>query len=105
VNAREEPYLRINQALEKAGVSIAAQLQVPHYVAVPYIVAQSDLLVTVPQKLAERAAAPFGLCYANRRCSCRICPVICSGTAATSLIRQPVAAATDCGNLYRAVMH
>ncbi|WP_339936464.1 LysR family transcriptional regulator [Undibacterium luofuense] len=63
VNAREEPYLRINQALEKAGVSIAAQLQVPHYVAVPYIVAQSDLLVTVPQKLAERAAAPFGLCY------------------------------------------
>jgi DNA-binding transcriptional LysR family regulator len=28
---------------------------------VPYIVSAADLVVTVPQKLAQRAAAPFGL--------------------------------------------
>jgi len=32
---------------------------------VPYIVSTSDLVVTVPQKLAERAAAPFGLDWAT----------------------------------------
>jgi DNA-binding transcriptional LysR family regulator len=36
---------------------------VPHFVAVPYIVSSNDLLVTVPRKLAERAAVPFGLTY------------------------------------------
>jgi DNA-binding transcriptional LysR family regulator len=34
---------------------------VPHFVAVPYIVSTTDLVVTVPRKLAERAAPPFGL--------------------------------------------
>jgi DNA-binding transcriptional LysR family regulator len=34
---------------------------VPHFTAVPYIVSTSDLVVTVPQKLAESAAGPFGL--------------------------------------------
>ncbi|MEB0137404.1 MULTISPECIES: LysR family transcriptional regulator [unclassified Undibacterium] len=63
VDSREEPYVRINQALQKAGISAAAHLQVPHFVAVPYIVSRSDLLVTVPHKLAERAAAPFDLLY------------------------------------------
>jgi DNA-binding transcriptional LysR family regulator len=59
VDARESPYERINQLLEKAGVK--APVRVPHFTAVPYIVGGSDLVVTVPQKLAERAAAPFGL--------------------------------------------
>jgi DNA-binding transcriptional LysR family regulator len=36
---------------------------VPHFVAVPYIVSSTDLLVTVPQKLAESAAVPFKLQY------------------------------------------
>ena len=35
----------------------------PHFTAVPYIVSSTDLVVTVPQKLAERAAAPFKLNY------------------------------------------
>jgi DNA-binding transcriptional LysR family regulator len=65
VASQEEPYLKINQTLEKAGIFAGAHFQVPHFVAVPYIVATSDLLVTVPQKLAERAAAPFGLLYSK----------------------------------------
>ncbi|MBR7791354.1 LysR family transcriptional regulator [Undibacterium sp. FT147W] len=63
VASQEEPYISINQRLEKAGINPKAQFQVPHFVAVPYIVSSNDLLVTVPRKLAERAAAPFGLTY------------------------------------------
>lgn len=63
VASQESPYDKINHSLEKAGVTAAAQFRVPHFVAVPYIVSSTDLLVTVPQKLAERAAAPFGLLY------------------------------------------
>lgn len=63
VTSQEQPYLKINQALDKAGVLAVAHFQVPHFVAVPYIVATSDLLVTVPLKLAQRAAQPFDLEY------------------------------------------
>lgn len=63
VASMESPYDKINQSLEKAGVQAAAQFRVPHFGAVPYIVSSTDLLVTVPKKLAERAAAPFKLEY------------------------------------------
>jgi len=61
VDAIDSPYDRINGLLAKAGVVPAAS--VPHFTAVPYIVGAGDLVVTVPQKLAERAAAPFGLTW------------------------------------------
>jgi DNA-binding transcriptional LysR family regulator len=61
VDAAQSPYDRINALLEKAGVMANARFRVPHFTAVPYIVSTSDLVVTVPQKLAESAAAPFGL--------------------------------------------
>jgi DNA-binding transcriptional LysR family regulator len=61
VDAAHSPYDRINALLEKAGVAAGARFRVPHFTAVPYIVAASELVVTVPQKLAESAAAPFGL--------------------------------------------
>ena len=63
VASLESPYDRINQILEKAGVRAQTRYQVPHFTAVPYIVSITDLVVTVPQKLAERAAAPFNLQY------------------------------------------
>lgn len=61
VASMESPYDKINQQLEKAGIKASAHFTVPHFVAVPYIVSSTDLLVTVPQKLAERAAVPFNL--------------------------------------------
>jgi len=61
VDAAGSPYDRINALLEKAGVKQSARFRVPHFTAVPYIVSAADLVVTVPQKLAEQAAAPFGL--------------------------------------------
>jgi DNA-binding transcriptional LysR family regulator len=61
VDATDSPYDRINQLLEQAGIGKTTRFRVPHFTAVPYIVSASDLVVTVPQKLAERAAKPFGL--------------------------------------------
>jgi DNA-binding transcriptional LysR family regulator len=61
VDAAQSPYDRINALLDKAGVTAGARFRVPHFTAVPYIVSTSELVVTVPQKLAESAAGPFGL--------------------------------------------
>ncbi len=61
VESTESPYDRINALLARAG--IAASATVPHFTAVPYIVGAGDLVVTVPHKLAERAAAPFDLAW------------------------------------------
>lgn len=52
---------RVQRLLRSAGVERPTVLQLPHFVAVPHIVAASDLLATVPHKLAERVAGPFGL--------------------------------------------
>jgi len=64
VTAMESPYDAIRTALEAAGIPAAASFSVPHFAAVPYIVGSTDLVATVPRKLAERAAGPFGLQYA-----------------------------------------
>lgn len=63
VDSADSPYDRINQLLEKAGIGATTRFRVPHFTAVPYIVSAGDLVVTVPQKLAQRAAAPFGLVW------------------------------------------
>ena len=61
VASSASPYNAIGPLLDKAGITQAARFSVPHFVAVPYIVSTTDLVVTVPRKLAERAAPPFGL--------------------------------------------
>ncbi|QOL48157.1 LysR family transcriptional regulator [Massilia litorea] len=63
VTAMESPYDRINEALEKAGIAPGSATSVPHFAAVPYILSSTDLVATVPHKLAERASAPFDLQY------------------------------------------
>lgn len=63
VETSEAPYDRINQLLEKAGIGASTRFRVPHFTAVPYIIQASDLVVTVPHKLAERAGPPFGLAW------------------------------------------
>jgi DNA-binding transcriptional LysR family regulator len=61
VTSMESPYDTINEALAQAGIDLTASFSVPHFAAVPYIVSTTDLVATVPQKLAERAAGPFQL--------------------------------------------
>ncbi len=55
------PYGQVNQSLEKAGVARDAHFSVPHFSAVPYIVSTTDLLATVPKKLADTVATHFQL--------------------------------------------
>lgn len=55
------PYGQVNQALERAGIVLSQHFSVPHFVSVPHILADNDLLATVPRKLAESVAARFGL--------------------------------------------
>jgi DNA-binding transcriptional LysR family regulator len=52
---------RVQALLRRHGLADPVALRLPHFVAVPYIVAGTDLVVTVPEKLAQQAAGPFGL--------------------------------------------
>lgn len=52
---------QVQRLLRRHGVPEPVALRLPHFVAVPWIVAESDLVVTVPEKLALKAAGPFGL--------------------------------------------
>ena len=59
--SRAVPYGHINQSLARAGVELERNFSVPHFAAVPYIVSTTDLLTTVPEKLAFSAGVYFGL--------------------------------------------
>lgn len=65
VTAMDSPYNDINRALATAGIALDQAISVPHFAAVPYILGTTELVATVPQKLAERAAGPFQLRYAH----------------------------------------
>jgi DNA-binding transcriptional LysR family regulator len=54
----------INERLERAGARPKMRLRVPHFVAVGQILQATDLVASVPEKLAVRMAAAYGLKYA-----------------------------------------
>ena len=39
------------------------RLAVPHYVAIGHILQATDMVATVPERLAQRMTEPFGLSY------------------------------------------
>jgi DNA-binding transcriptional LysR family regulator len=49
------------QSMGKAGQQRKVKLRVPSFLSVPQIVSQTDLIATVPERLAEQCAAPFRL--------------------------------------------
>ena len=52
---------QVDDALQRLGVVRRVQLTVPHYVALGHVLASTRLVATVPERFADRAAAPFGL--------------------------------------------
>ncbi|MBN8489146.1 MAG: LysR family transcriptional regulator, partial [Burkholderiales bacterium] len=52
---------QVDEALARHGLRRRIRLSVPHFVAVGHLLAGTDLLATVPERLAESLAAPFGL--------------------------------------------
>jgi DNA-binding transcriptional LysR family regulator len=63
VTETTSPYDQIRQALERAGIRGEASMQVPSLLSAPLIVADSDLVATVPRRLAERMAPSLGLAF------------------------------------------
>lgn len=61
--------------LAKAGVRRPVRLEVPNFAAVPYLVADSDLIVTVTHKLAEVTRERFGLCIRDHPLSLPEIPI------------------------------
>lgn len=52
---------KVDELLKRSGVERTVRLTVPHYVSVGHILQASDLVATVPERLAERLVEPFGL--------------------------------------------
>lgn len=65
VTEAASPYSQILQRLDKAGIALADHRQTPSMLAAPFIVAATDLVVTVPSRLALQVAAPLGLQWAR----------------------------------------
>ena len=52
---------KVDELLLRSGVERSVRLTVPHYVGVGHILRGSDLIATVPERLANRLIEPFGL--------------------------------------------
>ncbi len=52
---------KVDEVLQRSGVERQVRLTVPHYVSVGHILQGSDLVATVPERLADRLLEPFGL--------------------------------------------
>jgi DNA-binding transcriptional LysR family regulator len=52
---------KVDEVLQRSGVQRQVRLTVPHYVGVGHILQGSDLIATVPERLADRLTEPFGL--------------------------------------------
>jgi len=52
---------KVDELLQRSGIERTVRLNVPHYVSVGHILQGSDLIATVPERLADRLLDPFGL--------------------------------------------
>lgn len=54
---------KVDEVLKRSGIERRISLTVPHFVAIGHILQATDMVSTVPERLAERMAQPFGLVY------------------------------------------
>ena len=54
---------KVDDLMHKAGIERLVRLTVPHFVGVGHILQATDLVATVPERLAEQLAEPFGLSW------------------------------------------
>lgn len=54
---------KVDELLERMGVVRDVRLTVPHYVAIGHILQATQMVATVPEKMAQGMVAPFGLAY------------------------------------------
>lgn len=63
VSAAGTGHATVDASIEKLGVKRNAILTVPHFVAVGHILANTDMIATVPERFARHCVEPFGLHY------------------------------------------
>jgi len=56
---------KADELMERAGIARNVKLRVPHFVAVGQLLRSSDLIATLPERLAKSVAEPFGLVYVS----------------------------------------
>lgn len=54
---------KVDEVLKRSGIERRVSLTVPHFVAIGHILQATDMVATVPERLAERMTEPFGLVY------------------------------------------
>jgi DNA-binding transcriptional LysR family regulator len=54
---------KVDDLLKRAKIQRLVRLSVPHFVGVGHILQGSDLVATVPERLAQHLVEPFGLTY------------------------------------------
>lgn len=60
---------KVDELMERSGVVRKVLLTVPHFVAVGHILQHSDMVATVPERLAQALVGPFGLVYVKHPAS------------------------------------
>lgn len=63
VVSEETGHGKADELLRRRNIARKVVLTVPHYVAVGHILHDSDLVATVPERLAQALVEPFGLSY------------------------------------------
>lgn len=56
-------HAKVDELLQRSGITRKIKLTVPHYVSVGHLLQGSDLIATVPHRLAERLTKPFELVH------------------------------------------
>ena len=56
---------KVDEVLERTGIRRTVRLTVPHFVAVGHILRTTDMVATVPERLAQALVEPFGLACAR----------------------------------------
>jgi DNA-binding transcriptional LysR family regulator len=56
---------KVDDVLKRSGIERDVRLTVPHFVSVGQILQATDLIATVPERLALRLVEPFKLAYVN----------------------------------------
>ena len=54
---------KVDELLARGGVRRRVRLTVPHFVAVGHILQHTDMVATVPERLAQALTEPFGLAF------------------------------------------
>ncbi|ADZ91639.1 LysR family transcriptional regulator [Marinomonas mediterranea] len=61
IEAHDTGHGRVEKILTKSGIARVSKLKLPHFISAPYIVANTDLIATVTEKLALQTAETLSL--------------------------------------------